>query len=81
MKYWPKLIHLLAKKLICEPFDMMKQFPKRISSFYCLQNFAVELQLETLSEFEMDLFRDALIRAGGANYGTGVRDLWVRTTA
>ncbi|PSN48820.1 Coactosin-like protein [Blattella germanica] len=38
-------------------------------------NFAVELQLENLNEFEIDNFRDQLIRAGGANYGTGVRDL------
>ncbi|XP_077284577.1 coactosin-like protein isoform X2 [Arctopsyche grandis] len=40
-----------------------------------ISNFAVELQLETLSEFEIELFRDALNRAGGANYGTGVREL------
>ncbi|GLV36450.1 scraps [Carabus blaptoides fortunei] len=40
-----------------------------------ISNFAVELQLESLSEFELDHFTDALTRAGGANYGTGVRDL------
>ncbi|KAF9796411.1 hypothetical protein SFRURICE_000451 [Spodoptera frugiperda] len=38
-------------------------------------NFAVELQLENQSEIDIDQFKDALNRAGGANYGTGVRDL------
>lgn len=42
----------------------------------CLfQNFAVELQLESQSEIDIDQFKDALNRAGGANYGTGIRDL------
>lgn len=38
-------------------------------------NFAVELQLESQSEFDLAHFREQLARAGGANYGTGVRDL------
>jgi len=38
------------------------------------QNFAVELQLENMNEFEIDHFREHLLRAGGANYGTGMRD-------
>jgi hypothetical protein len=38
------------------------------------QNFAVELQLENMNEFEIDHFREQLLRAGGANYGTGMRD-------
>jgi hypothetical protein len=43
--------------------------------FYFLsQNFAVELQLENMNEFEIDHFREQLLRAGGANYGTGMRD-------
>ncbi|VVC93470.1 coactosin-like protein isoform X1 [Leptidea sinapis] len=40
-----------------------------------ISNFAVELQLESQSEIDIDQFKDALNRAGGANYGTGVRDL------
>ncbi|CAB3229353.1 unnamed protein product [Arctia plantaginis] len=40
-----------------------------------ISNFAVELQLENQSEIDIDQFKDALNRAGGANYGTGVRDL------
>ncbi|PNF35589.1 Coactosin-like protein [Cryptotermes secundus] len=48
--------------------------------FYCFscflsQNFAVELQLENVNEFEIDHFREQLLRAGGANYGTGLRDV------
>lgn len=39
------------------------------------QNFAVELQLENMSDFDLVHFTEALNRAGGANYGTGVRDL------
>jgi len=43
---------------------------------YCFlpQNFAVELQLQNMNEFEIDHFREHLLRAGGANYGTGMRD-------
>ncbi|XP_067006100.1 coactosin-like protein [Anabrus simplex] len=40
-----------------------------------IANFAVELQLESQSEFDLGYFREQLARAGGANYGTGVRDL------
>ncbi|KAG7300628.1 hypothetical protein JYU34_014923 [Plutella xylostella] len=40
-----------------------------------ISNFAVELQLESQAEIDIDQFKDALIRAGGANYGTGIRDL------
>ncbi|XP_054275332.1 coactosin-like protein [Macrosteles quadrilineatus] len=40
-----------------------------------LSNFAVELQLENKSEFDINFFKDQLNKAGGANYGTGVRDL------
>ncbi|CAK1543637.1 unnamed protein product [Leptosia nina] len=40
-----------------------------------ISNFAVELQLESQSEIDIDQFKEALNRAGGANYGTGVRDL------
>lgn len=43
--------------------------------FLLLQNFAVELQLESQAEIDIDQFKDALNRAGGANYGTGIRDL------
>lgn len=40
-----------------------------------ISNFAVELQLENEAEIDIEQFKDALIRAGGANYGTGIRDL------
>ncbi|XP_072948237.1 coactosin-like protein isoform X1 [Epargyreus clarus] len=39
-----------------------------------ISNFAVELQLESQAEIDIDQFKDALNRAGGANYGTGIRD-------
>lgn len=38
------------------------------------KNFAVELQAETQVDLDLDIFMDALNRAGGANYGTGIRD-------
>lgn len=38
------------------------------------QNFAVELTLESLSELDVEAFRQELIKAGGANYGTGIRE-------
>lgn len=41
---------------------------------FILQNFAVELQAGADTELDIELFRDALNRAGGANYGTGVRN-------
>lgn len=40
-----------------------------------LNNFAVELQAGSDNDLDIELFRDALNKAGGANYGTGVRDL------
>ncbi|XP_053618531.1 coactosin-like protein isoform X1 [Plodia interpunctella] len=40
-----------------------------------ISNFAVELQLESQAEIDIDQFKDTLNRAGGANYGTGIRDL------
>ncbi|KAG8228662.1 hypothetical protein J437_LFUL008899 [Ladona fulva] len=40
-----------------------------------IANFAVELQIETMAEFDVTYFKEQLMRAGGANYGTGVRDL------
>lgn len=43
-------------------------------SYFLPQNFAVELQLENKNEFDIDHFREQLLRAGGANYGTGMRD-------
>lgn len=39
-----------------------------------LANFAVELTLESLSELDVEAFRQELIKAGGANYGTGIRE-------
>ncbi|XP_064537101.1 coactosin-like protein [Drosophila montana] len=39
-----------------------------------LNNFAVELQAGVQAELDIELFREALNRAGGANYGTGIRD-------
>lgn len=42
-----------------------------------MQNFAVELQIETADELNYEFFREAVHKAGGANYGTGVRELWL----
>merc|ERR1711997_142294 len=39
-----------------------------------IQNLSVELQLETLGEFSMEHFKAEVDKAGGARYGTGVRD-------
>ena len=39
------------------------------------QNFAVELQIESPDELNYEFFREAVHKAGGANYGTGVREL------
>ncbi|KAK3930370.1 Coactosin-like protein [Frankliniella fusca] len=39
-----------------------------------IKNFAVELQVESQSEINVDYIREQLARAGGANYGTGFRD-------
>lgn len=39
--------------------------------FYSKQNFAVELYAGVDDELDIELFRGALERAGGANYGTG----------
>lgn len=38
-------------------------------------NFAVELQIESPDELNLDFFRESVSKAGGANYGTGVREL------
>lgn len=45
--------------------------------FLSVQNFAVELQIETADELNYEFFREAVHKAGGANYGTGVRELWL----
>lgn len=39
------------------------------------QNFAVELQIESDAEMDIDLIKETLQKAGGANYGTGVREI------
>ncbi|XP_034242894.1 myristoylated alanine-rich C-kinase substrate [Thrips palmi] len=39
-----------------------------------VKNFAVELQVESQSEINVEYLRDQLARVGGANYGTGFRD-------
>ncbi|KAJ8934502.1 hypothetical protein NQ314_013319 [Rhamnusium bicolor] len=40
-----------------------------------ISNFAVELQLENSSEIDLGHFVEELNKAGGANYGTGVREI------
>jgi len=40
-----------------------------------IMNFAVELQVESREELNHEFFRQAVMKAGGANYGTGVREL------
>ncbi|XP_042221748.1 coactosin-like protein isoform X2 [Homarus americanus] len=39
-----------------------------------LSNFAVELTLESSNELDHEAFLQELRKAGGANYGTGIRD-------
>ncbi|KAK4315474.1 hypothetical protein Pmani_013389 [Petrolisthes manimaculis] len=39
-----------------------------------LANFAVELTLESAMELDHEAFLQELVKAGGANYGTGVRN-------
>ncbi|XP_075211066.1 coactosin-like protein [Lycorma delicatula] len=39
-----------------------------------ISNFAVEVMLENASEFTLENFREQLLKAGGANYGTGIKD-------
>lgn len=41
---------------------------------FVLQNFAVELTLESATELDHEAFLQELVKAGGANYGTGVRN-------
>ncbi|CAH2097364.1 unnamed protein product [Euphydryas editha] len=57
--------------------EQLTQSSRNVSFHACvvLKNFAVELQLENQAEIDIDQFKEALNRAGGANYGTGVRDL------
>ena len=37
-------------------------------------NYSVEIQLDNENEFDYDYFKEQLVKAGGANYGTGKRD-------
>jgi len=39
-----------------------------------MQNYAVEIQTSDRGELAMDNVREALEKAGGASYGTGIRD-------
>jgi len=40
-----------------------------------IMNFSVELQVETEADFTLEHFKAEVDKAGGARYGTGVRDL------
>lgn len=40
-----------------------------------INNFAAELQIESDAEMDLEHFKDVLNRAGGANYGTGIREI------
>lgn len=53
-------------------FQFFKIFSNFISSHF--QSFAAELQLESENDFDLEYFKEVLNKAGGANYGTGVRD-------
>lgn len=64
-----------AKGTQFEKFREQFADDERAFGYIRLQNFAVELQLENVNEFEIDHFREQLLRAGGANYGTGLRDV------
>lgn len=52
---------------------MLKRFT--ISSKNIFQNFAAELQIESDGEMDISYFKDVLNKAGGANYGTGIREI------
>jgi len=39
-----------------------------------IQNYAVEIQTSDKAELALEYVQDALQKAGGASYGTGVRD-------
>jgi len=39
-----------------------------------IQNLSVEVQCENANEISEERFKTEVVRAGGANYGTGVRD-------
>uniref|UniRef100_U5EUK5 Coactosin-like protein n=1 Tax=Corethrella appendiculata TaxID=1370023 RepID=U5EUK5_9DIPT len=41
-----------------------------------LNNFAVELQVESRNDLDLEMFKEHLNKAGGANYGTGVREFF-----
>lgn len=40
-----------------------------------INNFAVELQVESSAELDLEMFKEHLNKAAGANYGTGIREL------
>ncbi|KAL1461276.1 hypothetical protein WDU94_013192, partial [Cyamophila willieti] len=40
-----------------------------------ISNFALELQLETEADLNLDLFQQSLTKCGGANYGTGEKGI------
>lgn len=40
-----------------------------------IQNLSIELQIENANEFSFDHFKSEVDKAGGARYGTGVRDM------
>lgn len=42
--------------------------------FSIFQSYAVELMINEKSELNEDFIREAIVKAGGANYGTGTRD-------
>lgn len=39
-----------------------------------IRSYAVELMINEKSELNEDFIREAIVKAGGANYGTGTRD-------
>jgi hypothetical protein len=49
-------------------------FYSRVPMCCVLQNFAIEVLATEHEQLERDSIMDALKKAGGANYGTGVRD-------
>jgi len=42
--------------------------------YFFLQNYAVEIQTSDRADLALDSVREALEKAGGASYGTGVRE-------
>ncbi|XP_048756564.1 coactosin-like protein isoform X2 [Ostrea edulis] len=55
-------------------FKRARMGPDKSSVKEVIRSYAVELMINEKSELNEDFIRAAIIKAGGANYGTGTRD-------